>query len=250
MGMLSRFKDIMSANINALLDKAEDPEKMIDETLRNLNSDIGKVKAETATVMAEEQRARRAAEANAAEIAKMTEYAKKAVTAGNDDDAKQFLAKKATLTKTQESLDASLAAAEANSKKMREMYDKLTGDVAELESRREAIKSKVQMAKAQEKVNKITSSTTNAADSLSAFDRLEKKADAMLDKANAEAELNAASSSSSLDALKDKYDNKKEVADATLDAELAALKAEMNKADISTSSVEADLAALKDEMNR
>lgn len=56
MGILTRFKDIMSANINALLDKAEDPEKMIDQCLRNLNSDLGKVKAETATVMAEEQR--------------------------------------------------------------------------------------------------------------------------------------------------------------------------------------------------
>ena len=44
MGIISRFKDIMSANINALLDKAEDPEKMIDQYLRNLESDLAKVK--------------------------------------------------------------------------------------------------------------------------------------------------------------------------------------------------------------
>ena len=36
MGIISRFKDIMSANINALLDKMEDPEKMVDQYLRNL----------------------------------------------------------------------------------------------------------------------------------------------------------------------------------------------------------------------
>lgn len=54
-GILSRFKDIMSSNINALLDKVEDPMKMIDQYLRNLESDLGKVKAETAAVMAEEQ---------------------------------------------------------------------------------------------------------------------------------------------------------------------------------------------------
>ncbi len=59
MGILNRFKEIMSSNINALLDKAEDPEKMIDQILRNLNSDLGKVKAETASIMAEEQRAKR-----------------------------------------------------------------------------------------------------------------------------------------------------------------------------------------------
>ena len=57
MGIISRFKDIMSANINALLDKMEDPEKMVDQYLRNLESDLGKVKQETASVMADEQRA-------------------------------------------------------------------------------------------------------------------------------------------------------------------------------------------------
>ena len=54
MGIMERFKDIMAANINALLDKAEDPEKMIDQYLRNMESDLGKVKAETASVIAEE----------------------------------------------------------------------------------------------------------------------------------------------------------------------------------------------------
>ncbi|MDE5872916.1 MAG: PspA/IM30 family protein, partial [Lachnospiraceae bacterium] len=47
MGIISRFKDIMAANINALLDKAEDPEKMIDQTMRNLTKDLAAVKEET-----------------------------------------------------------------------------------------------------------------------------------------------------------------------------------------------------------
>ena len=59
MGILKRFKDIMSSNVNALLDKAEDPVKMVDQYLRDLESDLGKVKAETAAVMAEETRAKR-----------------------------------------------------------------------------------------------------------------------------------------------------------------------------------------------
>ncbi len=44
-GIMKRFGDIMSANLNALLDKAEDPEKMVDQYLRNLESDLGKVKS-------------------------------------------------------------------------------------------------------------------------------------------------------------------------------------------------------------
>ena len=58
-GILKRFKDIMASNINALLDKAEDPEKMIDQCLRDLESHLGKVQAETAAVMADEQTAKR-----------------------------------------------------------------------------------------------------------------------------------------------------------------------------------------------
>ena len=71
MGILTRFKDIMTANINALLDKAENPEKMIDQCLRDLNEDLGKVKSETAVIMAEAQRAKREVDECNEEIAKM-----------------------------------------------------------------------------------------------------------------------------------------------------------------------------------
>jgi len=70
MGILSRFKDIMSSNVNAMLDKAEDPGKMIDQYMANLQDSLGKVKAETAGVMAEEARSQRALDENTAEIAK------------------------------------------------------------------------------------------------------------------------------------------------------------------------------------
>ena len=59
MGILSRFGDIMKANINDLLDKCEDPEKMIDQSLRDLNQNLAEVKKETAGVMADEKRAKR-----------------------------------------------------------------------------------------------------------------------------------------------------------------------------------------------
>lgn len=98
MGILSRFKDIMSSNINALLDKAEDPEKMIDQCLRNLNSDLGKVKSETASIMAEEQRAKRVLDDCEEEIAKMQTYAVKALEANNENDARKFLEHKASLS--------------------------------------------------------------------------------------------------------------------------------------------------------
>ena len=129
MGIMTRFKDIMAANVNALLDKAEDPEKMIDQYLRNLETDFAKVKAETASVMAEEKSARRKLDECSEEIAKMGEYAKKAVAAGNDNDARRFLEKKSELTQKQEVLTKNYELAQANSVKMRQMHDKLESDI-------------------------------------------------------------------------------------------------------------------------
>ena len=70
MGMLDRFADIVKANINDLLDKCEDPAKMIDQYLRDLTENLAEVKQETAGVMAEEARTKRIAEENDAEIAR------------------------------------------------------------------------------------------------------------------------------------------------------------------------------------
>jgi phage shock protein A len=189
MGILKRFKDIMSANINALLDKAEDPEKMIDQYMRDLQEDLRKVKSETATVMAEEARCKRQLDECDAEIAKMQNYAEKALVAGNEADAMKFLEKKNQLTQKQVPLQQAYDAAAANSQKMKAMHDKLTKDISDLNNRKEAIKAKVQVAKTQEKMNKMVGSMADTSGSISAFERMEAKADAMLDKANAMSDL-------------------------------------------------------------
>lgn len=226
MGILTRFKDIMEANINAMLDKAENPEKMIDQCLRNLNSDLGKVKAETASVMADETRAKRELDECTAEIAKMQAYAEKAVLAGNDADAKQFLEKKSSLTSKQASLQEAYNVAATNAKNMRAMHDKLVRDIQTLEDRRDVIKNKMAVAKAQERINKMTSSIDGANNSMAAFDRMEEKANKALDKANAMAELNSVSNN--IQDLTAKYDIDTAESSA-VDDELAALKASLGK---------------------
>ena len=190
MGILARFKDIMSSNINALLDKMEDPEKMIDQILRNLQSDLGEVKAETAGVMAEEARAKRELAECQAEVNKLQSYAEKAVMAGNDGDAAIFLQKKAN--KAQE-----LTALQ-----------------------------QIAVAKTQEKINKLGESVTTAKGTMSKFDAMEQKANAMLDKANAMAELQSASATDPMADLMDKYDS---TVAPSVDDELAALKARLGK---------------------
>ena len=190
MGIIARFKDIMTANINALLDKCEDPSKMIDEYMRQVTEQLAEVKKETASIMAEEKRTARLVEENKEQIAKYDGLARKALTAGNEGDAKVFLEKKQQYEASGADLEKSYAVAHENAVKMRQMHDKLTNDLKSLEQRRTNVKAKVAVAKTQEKINKVTGSMDAASGSMRAFERMEEKAGRMLDEANAVAELN------------------------------------------------------------
>lgn len=224
MGILTRFKDIMSANINALLDKAEDPEKMIDQCLRNLNSDLGKVKAETASIMAEDARAKRELDACGEEIDKMQAFAVKALEAGNEADARKFLEQKASLSNRKTSLQQSYDLAHNNALHMREMHDKLVNDISELESRKSMIKGKLAAAKTQERINKMGSSVSSANNSIAGFEKYEELANKKLDQANAMAELNQSSAGNEIKDLTKKYSTS-----ADIDNELEVLKASLGK---------------------
>lgn len=224
MGIISRFKDIMSANINALLDKVEDPEKMIDQYLRNLEKDLSTIKSETASVMAEEKAAKRRVDETQEEVDKMQKYAEKAVTSGDDAAAKQFLTKKAELVAKLDTYNTQYTQACENSAKMREMYDKVTNDIQSLRSRRDELKAKLKVAETQEKINKMT----GAADTLgnmSKFDEMEEKINKKLDTAEAMATLSTPAENNSMDALMAKYDDGAKSSE--VDDELAKLKASM-----------------------
>ena len=224
MGILDRFTTIVKANINELLDKAEDPAKMVDQYLVDLTESLADVKRETAGIMAEEARTKRAADANAEEVSRMEDLAKKALKAGNEGDARVFLAKKQKLETTGAELQKAADAAKANADKMRQMHDKLVSDIEDLKARRETIKAKMAVAKTQEKVAGYTSGSDKAESAIEAFNRMEEKADRMLDTADAMAELSTEPVDDA-ESLAEKYAGATD--DAAVDDELARLKAEM-----------------------
>ena len=223
MSMLSRFADILGANINALLDKAEDPAKMIDQYLVKARKDLADVKQETAAVMAEETSAKRMLDENKAEIAKYQGLAIQALQAGNEGDAKIFLAKKQNLETVGASLETAYAVAHENATKMRQLHDKLTADIAQLEAKKQAIKAKVSIANTQETVNKYTGTADKFDKVMGEFEKMEQKADKMLDIANAKAELEAEPIDEAA-AIEAKY---QAGMTASVDDELARLKEEL-----------------------
>ncbi|MCM3342100.1 PspA/IM30 family protein [Paenibacillus sp. MER TA 81-3] len=225
MGILSRFRDIMASNVNALLDKAEDPEKTIDDYMRSLNSDLGKVKAETASVLADERRAKSALDECNAEIKKLQRYAEKSVEDGKEEDALKFLERKAALAEKQNRLQTSYDLASDNAVKMKQMQDKLVWDMGRLEARRTELKEKLAAAKAQQRLN-----SGNDVDS--SFDALEEKANHALDEAMALAELRGGAKEDDLDDL------------------IAQLEKNMSTNTNTTITAEDELAALKEKMNK
>jgi len=223
MGIISRFTDIMKANINDLLDKCEDPAKMVDQTLRNLNEDLVDVKKETASVMAEEKRCQREVDKYKDEVAKWDSFARKALTAGNESDARTFLAKQQQAQTHLDDANKVLAIAADNAKKVRQMHDKLANDIATLEQRKNTIKAKATVAKTQQSINKMNSAS-KAAGTMSKFNDIEARVDAKLDAAMAEAELNEEPTDDA-DKLAAEYANGQY--SATVDDALAKLKADM-----------------------
>jgi len=236
MEILKRFRDIMASNINAMLDQAEDPEKMIDQYLRDLNSDLGKVKAETAAIMAAEKRERRELDELQKEINDMQRYAVKALEAGNEDDARKFLQRKAELTEKEQDRKTAVELAAANAVQMRQLHDKLEADIGELDSRRAELKGRAAAAKTQKKMNDLYSSVNSSGGRMSAFDQMEEKINRELDEAMAMQELNKSAEMDIKD-LAAKYETGSGADDRqsslaagiNVDDELESLKSQLNK---------------------
>ena len=223
MGILQRFKDIMESNVNALLDKCEDPAKMVDQTLVNLRKDFAQVKKETANVIADEKAAQRRLDECNANIARYQTAAQNALKAGNEDDARELIARKQVFEANLIDLQKTYDMAHANAVKMKQLHDKLSGDITSLENRKDTIKAKVSAAKAQEHMNKVVSGSAKSEASISTFERMEAKADKMLDSAMAEAELNE--NADTADNLADKYTSGS--SNVSVDDELASMKAKL-----------------------
>ena len=223
MGVLDRFTTIMKSNINALLDKAEDPEKMIDQSLRDAREDLAEVRKETANLIASANAANKDVSECEAKVAEYTSAAKNALKAGNEADARTLLAKKQEYETALVSYKQTAAVIQAKADQMREMHDKLMRDISTLETKKDTIKAKMAAAKAQQHVNDVLTGGKDAKVSLETFDRMSEKADQMLESANAESEL--LSGKSSEEDLLDKYQTG--AGGASVDEELERMKQEL-----------------------
>lgn len=224
MGILNRIADIMSANINAILDKAEDPVKMAKKYLADYMDDLADCKADLATIRSQRKAAQRAYDEAKAQVDKYATMARNAVKAGNDDDARKLLTKKQQAEGIAESKKQILDAAVANDEKLTNVYNKLVSDIEVLRQRVNDVEATAAVADAQETVAAITSKYGNGSKGADGINRMMDKAQARLDKAEAMTEIDAEAGSEDAD-LESKYGGS--ASSASVEDELAKLKAEM-----------------------
>ena len=201
MGILTRFKDIMSANIHAIADKFDNPEKDIRNYMTKLNDDLGHVSSETAALEENVRRKRRMVSDADAELQRLTRYRDRAVQEGNSGDAAIYEDRMAVKQEELKKLQDEFAVIEKQKNELSQMNEKLRSDLTVLQEKLNEIEGKMKMAEAMKKGQK-QAGYDPAAD----MKKMEDKANAMLDRVNAEIELQGGSSSD-LDDLTKKYDD-------------------------------------------
>lgn len=232
MGILSRFADIMKANINSVLENIEskNADKILEQYLREAREDLEEVKSETAAVIADEMAAGRKVSALEEEIVKLSSYAEQAVIAGNDADALKFLEGKNKAAEQKAEAEKAYAQAKINSDRMRQLTKKLVGDIEVASGKLNELKSKLAVAEQNEKMNELNEKFQQTGSSLSDYGRLADAVQKRIDAADAKASLNQELNESyDIDELKKKYEVNTTVSDASAQDELAALKAKLGK---------------------
>ena len=232
MGILSRFTDIMSANINSVLSKAEagNADKLLEKYLRDAKDNLAQVKAETAAVIAEETGLARKLADNEVACRKYESYAMAAVKSGNDDDARKFLTHKNHLEEERAELTSQYHRAKENSEKMRQLLKKLMDDINTSEDKLRELRQKLAVAKQQEKLNKLDEKFAKTP--LSSFDNLFEAVQKRVDAADAASALNKefTKETNEVEELAKKYNaTTQEIKADQVEDQLAMLKVSLGK---------------------
>ncbi|MFW5837010.1 MAG: PspA/IM30 family protein [Desulfovibrionaceae bacterium] len=184
MGIFTRFKDIVGSNINAMLDRAEDPEKLIRLMIQEMEETLVELKASCAKTMATDRRVARELEQEEAKAGNWEQRARLAVDKGRDDLAREALSEKHVHLKRAEALREEMARLEV-------LEDQAREDIALLEEKLEAAREKQRVlvhrhARAEVKKRaRQEMSSANSHDMILRFEQFEQRVERM----EAEADL-------------------------------------------------------------
>ncbi len=218
MGVFSRFTDIINSNINSLLDKAEDPEKMVRLIIQEMEDTLVEVRSSSAKTLADKKELSRQITRYEKDADQWQEKAELALSKGREDLARAALIEKKKCSESAESLAEELQHVDEHIAKLQGEITQLQDKLADAKARQKAILMREKTASSRLKVkSKIDSDKVE--DALSRFDRYERK----IDDLEAQVEAQDLGSKSLADEIAELE------SDENIDDELAQLKAKMDK---------------------
>ncbi|MGW8958088.1 PspA/IM30 family protein [Paenibacillus sp. NPDC055715] len=215
MSIFKRLRDLTMSNINSIIDKAEDPIKMTDQYIRDMQEDLEDAEKAVAAQIAIEKRFKQQYEEQAALVKKREEQAHTAAKAQNVDLARRALEEKKSAEQKMTEFKAGYEQNKAAADNLRGKLDEMRRQLTEMKNKRETLVARYHAAKAQTEINKAM----NGFSSDTATAGLKRMEEKMLQaEARAEASNEMSSKGKSLDEEFKELDKK-----SAVDDELAAL---------------------------
>ena len=224
MGILDRIRTVLKANINALISKAEDPEKMLNQLLMDMNEQLLDAKKQVALAIADEKKLERQMLENRAQGEEWERKAMLAVKAGKDDLAKEALVRKQEYAGCAASFQKEYESQHASVEQLKDALRQLQSKIEEAGRKKNLLIARAKRAEAQKQIQQ-TMGQLGAGSSFDTFDRMAQKVDQI------EAEAEAAPELSSVTADQKLEDKFKELEDSGAGADklLEDLKAKMGQ---------------------
>jgi phage shock protein A len=174
MGIFSRLSDIIASNINALLDRAENPEWMIAQIIREMEEGLASAKRYAATALATERRIGREVEQNRLQEAHWKSKARQALAAQREDLARRALARKMEHEDLVRSLESQHAQVLQTCQNVRTSLHALEAKLAEARRKQRTLLARHRAAQAQVELHRVAGAGFPAFSSAQAkFDRIE-----------------------------------------------------------------------------
>lgn len=174
MGIFERIGRVVRANVNDLIDKAEDPEKVLDQALLEMNDELIKLRQAVAKSIATQKRTAQQVARNQQDIALWQERAQLALSKGDEKLARESLVRKQSIAEPNAILEQQLATQNQQVETLKGNLRKLEDQISEAKNRQNLLKARAQAAKVQKKLSDTTGEV-NLGGSLAAFDRLEEQ---------------------------------------------------------------------------
>lgn len=174
MGVLNRVNDIIQANLSAALDKAEDPEKLLNLLVQEMQDALTECRATAATFLTQEKQMKREIAAKQAKVADWQAKAEKALSKDRDDLAKAALVEKQRLTTEIEAQQAEMDKVAESLAKLTEDCQRLQNKLADAKAKQLTYMQKERVVTARLKVKEQLHSS-KVEDALARFDYLEQR---------------------------------------------------------------------------